>query len=122
MDLLIGTFDVKQAFPNAHLERRDIFMHCPPRYRRIGADGKPQVLHCLRSDYGLVQSSANFGVHLRTCLKTNGFVASDADPCVFIKRGPRKRLMVCALYVDDIFYAVDSEQSRELFKKLLQRE
>ena len=121
-DLLTGTFDVCQAYPNAHLERRDIYMHCPPRFRRIGTDGKPQVLQCLRSDYGLVQSGANFGVHLRTCLETNGFKRSDADPCIMIRKGPRNELMICAIYVDDIYYAVDSERSRNKFKKLLQKE
>ena len=121
-DLLTGTFDVCQAYPNAHLERRDIYMHCPPRFRRTGSDGKPQVLQCLRSDYGLVQSGANFGVHLRTCLETNGFKRSDADPCIMIRKGPRNELMICAIYVDDIYYAVDSERSRNKFKKLLQKE
>ena len=30
--------------------------------------------------------------------------------------------MICAIYVDDIYYAVDSERSRNKFKKLLQKE
>eukprot|EP00936_MAST-01D_sp_MAST-1D-sp1_P000130 g130.t1 len=120
--MLIGSIDIGQAFINAHNDRRHLFMRCPPGYARIGRDGKPQVLHILRSNYGMVQSGANFYRHLRDVLIQHcGFRPTVADPCVltYSKRGMR---IIVSLYVDDLLYCVDSEATRDKFVATMRRE
>eukprot|EP00937_MAST-01D_sp_MAST-1D-sp2_P007065 g7065.t1 len=120
--MLIGTLDIGQAYINAHNDRRHIFMRCPAGYGRLGNDGKPQMLHLLRSNYGMVQSGGNFYRHLReTLVKNCGFVVSKNDPCLLTYNRGTTRIIL-SLYVDDILYAVDSEQTRDRLVRTLQRE
>ena len=58
-----------------------------------------------KSIYGLKQSPRNYYLHMKSKLESLSFVASDADPCLFIS--PH---VICLLYVGDALYVSRTSQ------------
>lgn len=90
-----------------------IHMRPPPGYE-YDADGDEVVWHLTRSLYGMVQSGRNWYMRLREWLAQYGFVASDADPCVYTKQ-TAKGWIILGVYVDDIVVAHTDKAARDAF-------
>ena len=85
LGLDVTQMDVSTAFLNANLEET-VFMKIPPGMEIIGDDSDDLVLRLRRALYGLKQSPRAWNRELDTFLKSQGFLQSTAEPCIYIKR------------------------------------
>ncbi|CAB3983145.1 Hypothetical predicted protein, partial [Paramuricea clavata] len=76
--------DVKAAYLNAPIDC-DIFVEQPKGYEKVGGNGKKLVCKLNKSLYGLKQSGRNWNATLHNYLVKEGFMQSQADPCVYHK-------------------------------------
>lgn len=113
--LLLRHMDVKTAYLYGDIDE-EVYMRQPPGYAVRGQEEK--VCRLRRSIYGLKQSARCWNQKLFGVLKSMGFVASSADPCLFtaIRNGVRIYLIV---YVDDLLVACASEaEIRRVYEAL----
>jgi hypothetical protein len=84
-------------------------MKASPGFR--GADdGQEPVWKLKKALYGLEQAIACFWTVVHQHLVKLGFHSLTGDPCLFQKNlGGGKKMLVCC-YVDDITYAVESNE------------
>jgi hypothetical protein len=73
------------------------------------------VLELHHAIYGLKQSSACFYTALAEHLRSLGFKSFVGDPCLFKKELPTGKVIYCAVYVDDLTYAVSDQSSADSF-------
>ena len=73
-------------------------------YSDLMPDGSKAALHCLKSIYGLKQSSRLLHNRLSKYLKDLGYRQLASDPCVYVKGSGIEQLIVCT-WVDDIIVA-----------------
>jgi hypothetical protein len=99
----VQQMDVVTAFLNGELEE-EIFMKQPPGFEVKGDENL--VCRLKKSLYGLKQSPRQWNKMLDGFLKKKGFTKSEVDPCIYLK-GDKKVIMI-ALYVDDLIIASDS--------------
>lgn len=85
--------DYTNAFAQADLQE-EVYIEAPKGFS--GKDGEDKVLKLLKSLYGLKQAPKTFFDKLQAGLLERGFVASNIDPCLFLKKD-----MMCVVYVDD---------------------
>ena len=136
----IAQLDVSTAYLNGHIDVK-IHMELPVLLRdmliRLIAEEKSSPLRCKAGDmlaliesgdyvcelkralYGLKQSGRQWNIKLVETLKKLGFVASNADPCLFYN--PKRRLYLLA-YVDDFLIAYYEEAQLQAIKDGLGRE
>jgi transposase InsO family protein len=114
MELL--QFDVSTAFLYGQLEE-EIYMEQPEGY----TDGSDKVCKLLRSLYGLKQAPRCWNKRIGDFLKSQGFVRSDADPCLFTKTTANGRIIL-GIYVDDGLIAFKCKFEAMEFVKKLQQE
>ena len=96
--LLVHQMDIKTAFLNGELEE-EIYMDQPDGFVANGQEGK--VCKLLKSLYGLKQAPKQWHEKFDKTLTSAGFVANEADKCVYYRYGGGKGVILC-LYVDDI--------------------
>ena len=96
--LLIHQMDVKTAFLNGELDE-EIYMEQPDGFVLKGQERK--VCKLKKSLYGLKQSPKQWHEKFETTLTSVGFVANEADKCVYYRQGGGEGVVLC-LYVDDI--------------------
>ena len=103
-DYHMVTIDISHAFINGDLDE-EIYMKPPPGFKE-GEWG--EVLHLLKSLYGLKQSARMWNKKLHTALQDLGFsrVRSDSSFYVFERDGVR---IYMPIYVDDITIVSRSE-------------
>ena len=89
--------DYTNAFPQANIDT-DIFVEPPALFG--SKSGEDKVLKLKKSLYGLKQSPRTFYQHLSKSLQNRGWIVSEIDPCLFMKRN-----MICVIYVDDTIFA-----------------
>ena len=89
--------DVESAFLNGDLEE-EIYMDCPDGMKHSPED----CLLLLKAIYGLVQSARQFFKKFVSILRKIGFIPSDADPCLMIRRCSLG-LVYLAMYIDDCY-------------------
>jgi len=88
------SIDFVLAFPQAELER-DVFMELPYGF---GYENKGKyVLKLKKNLYGLCNASYNWFNKITKGLESEGFVRSEIDQCVFIRKD-----CIVLLYVDDM--------------------
>ena len=89
--------DIETAFLHGELEE-EIYMECPD-----GMDkGFNECLLLRKTIYGLVQAARAFNKKLVRVLQAIGFVKSDADPCLFIRKN-NGGIVYMIIHVDDIY-------------------
>ena len=93
--MYLAQFDVKTAFLYGTLEE-EIYMKQPEGFD----DGTDRVCKLERSLYGLKQSPRCWNKRFVDYLLKLGFVMSDADPCLYVRKC-RERKLIVVLYVDD---------------------
>ncbi len=118
LDLECDQIDIKAAFLNADLgDDVELFMR-PPE-----SSGVPDgfTLKLKKTLYGLKQAPRLFNEKLDVWLKAEGFTASTADPCIYVRRR-NGAFMIISLHVDDQLIACDSRSELDLFKQALASE
>ena len=97
-DLEIDQMDVDTAFLNLTL-KEEIYMEIPQFFELLypDIDFKGKCLRLMKSLYGLKQAPREWFLEVREHLQANGFVASNTDPNLFVRRG-----VLILLFVDDI--------------------
>jgi hypothetical protein len=111
----IHNMDVKTAFLNGNLEEQ-IFMEQPEGF----TTDKSKVCLLKKSLYGLKQSPRCWNQRFSEFIKKNGFIQSNADPCLFISNN-QKEIQMLAIYVDDCFLIGSSANISEM-KSMLSKE
>ena len=89
--------DYTNAFAQATL-KEEVYIEAPRGYGF--KDKQDKVLHLIKSLYGLKQAPRTFFEMLRTGLLERGFIQSEHDMCLFMKKD-----MICVVYVDDTILA-----------------
>lgn len=98
-DYELEQLDVKTAFLYGQLQE-EIYMQVP-RGISFPVTSSPTVCRLKKSIYGLKQSPRAWFSRIDTFLKSLGYASLHLDGNVYIKR-EGKRLLVLAIYVDDI--------------------
>ena len=80
-DMLLHQIDFVTAFLNSKLEE-EIFMQQPDGYTKEGSEHL--VFRLKISLYGLKQSPRCWNKGLTDDMKSNGFLQSDADLCIYV--------------------------------------
>lgn len=117
-DLELHQMDVKSAYLNGELHET-IYMRQPEGFVQAGKESL--VLQLRKSLYGLKQAGRTWNVKMDATLKSHGFTALDADPCIYIRR-QHSSLMLLSLYVDDLLIACNRLAELKQFKPQLSRE
>ena len=117
LDLEIHQMDVKTAFLNGDLDA-EIYMKQPDGFVKDPS----KVCKLNKSIYGLKQSARLWNVTIDSYLKSHGYKASIADPCIYtksVKVNDKTSLIIIAVYVDDFTLASNDltllEQEKNLF-------
>ena len=115
--------DVDTAFLNAPV-KETIFVEQPEGFEEKGPNnGEDLVCRLKKSLYGLKQSPRNWNGVIDTWFKENGFIASDADPCLYVKRmtqgSGHTSMLVVVLWVDDLIICGSSSKDIEKFKRAI---
>ncbi|KFD61465.1 hypothetical protein M514_26361 [Trichuris suis] len=97
--------DVKNAYLNGDLEE-ELYMEQPPGFVEKGKEHK--VLLLKKSIYGLKQSARCWNRKASETLGNLGYTQSQADQCLFIKKGEMDHIYIL-LYVDDLLVVGRSE-------------
>ena len=116
-NLDVDQMDVETAYLNAPVAE-EIYLRQPAGMEREGPNGEKLVCRLKKSLYGLKQSARNWNVTIDTWLTDYGFIASDADPCVYGLRddtGGASSLLV-TLYVDDLMIVGRDRSVLDQFK------
>ena len=101
LNLELFQMDMKTVFLNGELDE-EIYMAQPIGFVAKGQERKVCRLKC--SIYGLKQSSRQWNHRFYKAILTIGFVMTNEDHCVYVKRVD-KSLLILSLYVDDILLA-----------------
>jgi hypothetical protein len=113
LDLEIHQMDVKTAFLNGDLEE-EIYMDVPE-----GLSAPPGTKCKLnRTLYGLKQSPRMWHKRLDQYLKSQGFIALISDPSLY-KRCNEDKLVIIAVYVDDLLILSNNTTTLQEVKKSL---
>ena len=122
-DLQLTNWDLASSFIQQELDTDKMYMEPPAGYDKYLPDGRPAALHCLKSIYGLKQSSRLLHERLSKYLKYLGFTQLISDKCVFVK-GSGANICIVATWVDDIIMANarSNNLEREQFDKDLRKE
>jgi hypothetical protein len=106
--------DVESAFLNGDLEE-EIYMDCPD-----GMEHDPdECLLLLKAIYGLVQSARQFFKKFVSILRKIGFIPSDADPCLMIRKCSLG-LVYMAMYIDDCYCNGNKAAINDTIKGIVQ--
>lgn len=117
-NMTLAQFDVSTAFLYGNLsEGEEIFMRQPEGFE----DGSDSVCKLRKSLYGLKQAARCWYKRFVDFLERLGFVASQADPCLFIKKEGQNKIFL-ALYVDDGLVASNNKKDFEDFLNKLKEE
>ena len=113
-DWELENMDVNVAFLNAEVEE-EIYMRQLEGYEVYGPNGEELVCKLKKSIYGLKQASRNWNQTIDKWMKEYGFKASEADPCLYVKREDQEMIVVI-IWVDDLIIAGSCKQIIRDFK------
>ncbi|KAK8951032.1 hypothetical protein KSP39_PZI004596 [Platanthera zijinensis] len=111
-------FDIKNAFLNGDLEE-EVYMDTPPGLVIKGPEKK--VCRVLKALYGLKQSPRAWFRRFYTFMLKLGYIQSQADHTLFVKR-KGNLIAILIVYVDDIIITGDYLEEIIHLKKQLSRE
>ena len=107
--------DVNSAYLNGDIDA-EIYMRQPEGY--IDPDNPEKLCRLRKGLYGLKQGGRIWNVKIDKHLKSQGYIPSDADPCIYVKRRKGK-ILIIALYVDDTIIASNCNEMLKSAKKML---
>lgn len=112
MKLPVFQFDVKSAFLNGEL-LEEVYVSQPEGFIINGKEEK--VYKLKKALYGLKQAPKAWYNKIDTHFCSNGYVRSENEPTLYLKKEGTDFLMIC-LYVDDIIYMGSSSALINKFK------
>ncbi len=110
----LDCFDFDSAFLNSELADDEVIYLEQPRGYQQG-DGKKYVFRLHKALYGLKQGAKNWYEALRKAMEELGFVRTEADHGVFVKR-MGKDVIILAVHVDDCLVTGNSQPLIDKFK------
>ncbi|GKD76979.1 retrovirus-related pol polyprotein from transposon TNT 1-94 [Tanacetum coccineum] len=110
--------DVKSAFLNGVLDEV-VYIEQPPGYTKVGEETK--VLKLKKALYGLKQAPRAWNTHIDSFLKRMGYVQCPYEHALYIKQ-VENRVLVVALYVDDLIFTGNNKLMIDQFKESMTRE
>ncbi|XP_069361062.1 uncharacterized protein [Maniola hyperantus] len=113
LGLHIDQMDVKTAFLNGHLEE-EVYMNQPKGFEEQG----DYICRLNRALYGLKQAPRAWNKRLNETLEKLGFHRSKNESCVYY-RGDKQKIIILAVYVDDILIFWNEEQEMKKVKEEL---
>ncbi|KPJ16606.1 Retrovirus-related Pol polyprotein from transposon TNT 1-94 [Papilio machaon] len=113
--LKIDQMDVKTAFLNGYMEET-VYMKQPEGFEEKGKEDYVCLLK--RSLYGLKQAPRAWNQRLDSALKQLKFTQLDNEPCVYMRRS-QHRLIILAVYVDDLLIFWNNKAEMQQVKKEL---
>lgn len=116
--LRLTQMDFKTAFLNGVLDE-ELYMKQPAGYVQPGQEHF--VCRLRKSIYGLKQASRSWNQVLNRYLVEEGYTRSEADLCLYIKRGQGNKVTYILCYVDDLLIATDDSEEETRLKRKLQR-
>jgi hypothetical protein len=99
--------DVNLAYLNTILEE-ETYIQYPDGLDFHGVEPRGKAYRLLKSLYGLRQSAANWYKTLSSFLISKSFIASSANPCLYVRHEQGGGIAVIFVYVDDILLAATS--------------
>lgn len=118
-DLELEQLDVKTAFLHGEIEE-DIYMDQPQGYEVAGQESK--VCKFVKSLYGLKQAPRQWNKCFDQCMVKHGFVKSEFDLCVYLKKLADGSYIYLLLYVDDMLLVSKRMSDVNEVKEMLGRE
>lgn len=118
-DLEMEQLDVKTAFLHGVIDE-DIYMEQPEGYVVKGQEGK--VCKLLKSLYGLKQAPRQWNKCFDQVMIKHGFVKSEYDLCVYLKKLSYCEYVYLLIYVDDMLLVAKSMDDINEVKEMLGRE
>lgn len=115
-NLQITHMDVTTAYLNGELEE-EIFLRPPEGLNSPEKERK--VWKSKKAIYGLKQSGRAWNKKLDSTLRAIGLQKSAADPCVYLKEGNKRRLIV-VVYVDDLLIISNDKTEQQRLKQYLE--
>jgi hypothetical protein len=115
-DMEIHQADVDTAFLIPPIEE-EVYMRQPPGYAST-----PQVCKLNKCIYGLKQSNRQWNKTINGFLSRHGFVASRADPCIYIRKAEHGGRAYIGLYVDDLVLVTEDMEAMNKLKRDLKSE
>jgi len=98
-DYEIHQMDVATAFLNGTLDY-EIYMEQPIGF--VDPDRPDWICKLKKSIYGLKQSARCWNTTLDEYLTKEGYKKSEAEDCIYTKFEPHGKLIILAVYVDDV--------------------
>jgi hypothetical protein len=115
-DWELDNMDVVTAFLQSEVEE-EIYIELPEGYKERGPNGEEMVGKLNKSLYGIKQAARNWNKAIHEWFISNGFKASDADPCLYVRHGSDGSILAVILYVDDLIIAGSSRAVVDAFKR-----
>jgi hypothetical protein len=126
------THDVGTAYLNANMTGEEVFVkldkimtelliQIKPDYDQFKDEKGEIAMKLDKALYGCIQSARLWYERLMKSLNEWGYVTSEYDPCVFIKR-TRTELVTLLVHVDDILCLAKNRCEHEKLANLLKRE
>ena len=98
-DLELVQLDVKTAFLHGDLHE-DLYMEQPAGFVAHGSED--MVCRLCKSLYGLKQAPREWYQKFDAFMRSEGYMRSHEDPCLYTRRAADGSLIVLILYVDDM--------------------
>lgn len=113
--LQIDQMDVITAFLHGDIEET-IFMEQPESFN----DGTGRVCRLKKAIYGLKQASRQWNIKLNDVLEKAGYKRCQKDTCIYVRRD-RDKIVVVAVYVDDLVILFNKNEWRDQLKLTLKK-
>jgi Reverse transcriptase (RNA-dependent DNA polymerase) len=110
--------DVKSAFLNVVLEE-EVYLEQPLSYMKVRKEHK--VLKLKKALYGLKQTPRAWNTHIDKYFKENEFIQYPYEHVLYVKKKEGK-LLVVAIYIDDLIFMGDNLGMVEKFEEEMKRE
>ncbi|KAJ4807357.1 polyprotein [Rhynchospora pubera] len=117
--LRVYQFDVKSAFLNGEL-KEDVFVEQPKGFE---VQGKEKLVYKLnKALYGLKQAPRAWYSKIDGYFMKSGFVRSNSEPSLYVKKNMKGESLFVCLYVDDMIYMGSNQRMVEEFKESMKKE
>jgi Reverse transcriptase (RNA-dependent DNA polymerase) len=110
--------DVKSAFLNGVLEE-EVYVKQPLGYMMLGNEHK--LLRLKKLLYGLRQAPRAWNTRIDNYFKENGFKQCPFETTIYVK-AHKDKLLIVALYVDDLIFMGNSQRLIDEFKREMKLE
>ncbi|EPZ35682.1 Reverse transcriptase, RNA-dependent DNA polymerase domain-containing protein, partial [Rozella allomycis CSF55] len=114
-NMKIHQMDVDTAYLNSKIDK-EIYMRFPEGFKMEHGGGK--VWKLKKALYGLKQAGRQWNLHIDQDLRKAGFNKCKADWCIYFKK-ENKRIVIVALYVDDIIIMSEEDELLQQTKDML---